>query len=136
MESSREKGEIIGVISILYRSNSASSKHALNWFERYGINYKKKPISEVSKKELIHILTLSDTGFEGIVKCTNKCDLSTYEKIKHMEKLTFNRAVDFLLSHVELLRNPIIFEERNYMVGYNDVEIRRFFPKEYRHLHF
>ena len=51
--------------------------------------------------------------------------------------LSYNSIlVDFLLSHVELLRNPIIFGERNCMVGYNDVEIRRFFPKEYRHLHF
>lgn len=120
------------MISIFYRSNSASSKYALSWFERYGIEYEKKKMSMISEEELRHLLALTETGFEEIIKSSSKIDINTYKNIKYMENLTFNEAVEFLLSHTDLFRNPIILAEKNYMIGYNDAEIRRFFPKEYR----
>nr|WP_285004996.1 ArsC/Spx/MgsR family protein [Lactococcus garvieae] len=49
-----------------------------------------------------------------------------------MELLSFNEALDFVLSHPYVLQTPIIIDGKNYLIGYNEDEIRKFLPKEYR----
>ncbi|MFQ6324407.1 ArsC/Spx/MgsR family protein [Lactococcus garvieae] len=46
-----------------------------------------------------------------------------------MELLSFNEALDFVLSHTYILQAPIIIDGNNYLIGYNEDEIRKFLPK-------
>lgn len=87
----------------------------------------------MSREDLFNLLKLSDGGLKEIVKRSWKCGSEVKESLKYMERLSFNEALDFLLSHPNVLQTPIIMEEPNYLIGYNEDEIRKFLPKEYRH---
>ncbi|MFK4881504.1 MULTISPECIES: ArsC/Spx/MgsR family protein [Lactococcus] len=49
-----------------------------------------------------------------------------------MEYLSFSEALDFLISHPHLFQTPIITNDHTPLIGYNENEIRKFLPKEYR----
>lgn len=46
--------------------------------------------------------------------------------------MTLNEALDYLLSNSDLLPTPIIMDGKNFLIGYNENEIRKFLPKELR----
>ena len=120
------------MIRIYYRASCNSSRRAVAWFEKYGIEVQKYKISELNRKELVKLLSNSDEGILDIVKHSGKISLDVNKAINYMMDMTFNKALDFLLSHTILLQTPIILEENNWLVGYNEDEIRKFLPKEYR----
>ena len=49
-----------------------------------------------------------------------------------MMDMTLNEALDYLLSNSDLLPTPIIMDEKNFLIGYNENEIRKFLPKKLR----
>lgn len=121
------------MIRIYYHNrNNKSYWCALNWFKRYGIEVEKKHISKLSRADLIKLLSFTDWGIDEVVKRSNKCSEKVRDEIEYMKGMTFDQAIEFLISHPSVFQTPIIFEEKNYMIGYNEQEIRKFFPKSYR----
>lgn len=92
----------------------------------------KQLISTIDRNNLLKLLQLSDEGVEDILKRPVKSSVRVNNALKYIESLTFNQAVDYILEHACLLKTPVILEGNNLLVGYNEDEIRKFLPKEYR----
>lgn len=45
-----------------------------------------------------------------------------------------SELIDILLSFPDLMKVPIVFDEKRIMVGYNNEELRKFLSKSYRKL--
>ena len=125
------------MIKVYYRINCPSSRRTLEWFEKNKIPFEKLKINKLKREDIINILISSDQGMSEIIKNpTNKMSPSVYKNLKILTNMNFNDSLIFLLSHHDLLRSPIILDEKQYMIGFNDDEIRRFIPKEYRRCYF
>lgn len=120
------------MIKIYYRGGCGSSHRALDWFYKYGIEVDKCKLSEITKEDLLKVLSLSDTGMDSIVKRPGKSKTEVQKTLHHISNMTFNDALDFLTVQREVLQTPIILDEKACLVGYNEEEIRKFLPKEYR----
>ncbi|MFK4898929.1 ArsC/Spx/MgsR family protein [Lactococcus petauri] len=120
------------MIQVYYRGSCGSSKQAFSWFEKYNIDVQKQNISKITKRDLYKLLQISDGGLKDITKRQEKSGDKVKKALSYMELLSFNEALNFLLSHPYVLQSPIIMDEYNYLIGYNEDEIRIFLPKEYR----
>lgn len=120
------------MIKIYYRGSCSSSRRVLSWFEKYNIEVQKHQISKVEKSDLLKILQLSDRGLQDILKRPGKSSPIIQKSLSYLESLSFNEALDFLLYNPQVLQTPIIIKNDNFLVGYNEDEIRQFLPKEYR----
>lgn len=120
------------MIYVYYRGGCTSSRKAFVWFKKYGIKIEKKKLSKLSKHELLELLTSSDEGISYIIKRPGKNRLYISKVLEEMMDMTLNEALDYLLSNSDLLPTPIIMDEKNFLIGYNENEIRKFLPKELR----
>lgn len=124
------------MIKIYYKGSCGSSRRAISWFEKYNIDVQKQQISKITRNDLVKLLKYSDEGLIDILKRPGKSSTEVKYALRYMELLSFNEALDFLLSHPYVLQTPIIMDERNHLIGYNVDEIRKFLPKEYRRHNF
>nr|WP_238582727.1 ArsC/Spx/MgsR family protein [Lactococcus garvieae] len=86
----------------------------------------------MTRNDLVKILKDSDEGLIDIVKRPGKSSMEVKEALRYMEYLSFNEALDFLLTHPYVLQTPIIIDDHSLLIGYNEDEIRKFLPKAYR----
>lgn len=88
-------------------------------------------MDSITSRELIHILSLTDNGFYDILKKSGSKDSQTEERKRSIHLMKFNEGIKFILENTDLLRSPIIFDEKKLIIGYNSDEIRVFLPKKY-----
>lgn len=121
------------MIILYFKIKCSSSRKAHKWFNKFGIPINSIPINKISKKDIIHILAITDKGIDGIIKrpVGNNSKIST--DISRLENLNFNDAINYLKTHPELLKTPIIIENNKILIGYNINEIRKFLPRTYRY---
>lgn len=120
------------MLKIYYRGGCNSSRRAISWIEKYKLNKQKIHINKISRYDLIRLLQYSDKGIQDVVKRPVRSSLKVTKALKNIESLTFNEAVDYILSHPYVLQTPMILQNNNHLIGYNEYEIRKFLPKEYR----
>ncbi|WP_285120006.1 ArsC/Spx/MgsR family protein [Lactococcus petauri] len=90
----------------------------------------------MTRNDLVKLLKYSDEALIDILKHPGKSSTEVKDALRYVEILSFNEALDFLLSHPYVLQTPIIMDEREHLIGYNVDEIRKFPPKEYRRHNF
>lgn len=113
------------------RQDCQSSAKASLWFEEYGIKVEKKNLKQLSRNDLVYLLSLTDRGMKEILKYKNKSQ-ATFVSEFLTSDCKFEEAVDFLISHAEMFRSPIILDKGKYLIGYNQEEIRKFLSADYR----
>jgi transcriptional regulator, Spx/MgsR family len=98
-------------------------KHDIEFYER---NIISKPLTE---GEIRHILTMSDEGIEGLISTRNR-----YVKLLNIDfdDLTFSEVVKIISENPQILRRPILMDDKRLHIGYNEEEIRIFLPRIFR----
>lgn len=119
-------------IKFFYRGNCSSSHRALDWLKNHGIKVDQKRISEITSNDLKLLLSLTENGFQEVIKKSNKISVEVRQKIRYMETLSFEEAIEFLVLQSDLIRTPIILDDKKYMIGYHEEDIRKFLSSEYR----
>ncbi len=119
------------MITIYTTSSCSSCRKAKQWFESHNIPYKEINmfIKDITREELIEILRRTELGSEEIVSKRSKYIMENNIDVTEM---TINELVDFLIEHPSTLKRPIIIDDRHFQVGFNNVEIRAFIPRELR----
>lgn len=122
------------MIKIYYRGSCASSKNAIKWFEIRQMEFKIIKIRDISRVELIKVLSLTDKGIYGIVKNPDNSKITSLyiKKIRSINAMNFNEALSYLEENPAFLKTPIIIGDNKCMVGFNNESIREFIPRKYR----
>lgn len=120
------------MITLYYDISSASCKQAARWFMAPEIKVKKKRIKTITRRDLIHSLSLSHNGFLDVLKQTSRSSTQLTGEVKAIENMNFNEGVDYLLEHKYLLRTPLIIDEEKIVIGYNSENMRVFLSRAYR----
>lgn len=124
------KGEFM--TKLYHRISCSSSQKIFLWFKKYNVSVETYTIRSITKVDLINVLSLTNEGIVEIIKQRNQSNEEVKEKLKRLEEMNFNDAIDYLLQNTDLLRTPITLDKNKYMIGYHVEEIRKFMPKEYR----
>ena len=75
------------------------------------------------------MLEYSENGFEDIISTRSKV---FKEKQLEPDTMTTQELVEFIITNPSVLKRPIIIDENELQVGYNNEDITIFLPKELR----
>ena len=123
--------EVVNMIQIYTTPSCASCRKAKKWFDQYKIPYSEKNIFSIklSKEDIFRMLANSENGFDDIISTRSKV---FKEKQLEPDTMTIQELVDFIIENPSVLKRPIIINENELQVGYNNEDITIFLPKELR----
>lgn len=117
---------------IVYLSPSCTScRKAQTWLEDYNIPFIERNIikNPPTKVELERIMSLTSKGTDEIISTRSKA----FKKLNvDINDYSLNELYELIYAHPEILRKPIIVDQRRIQVGFNESEIRQFVPKRVR----
>ena len=117
----------------LYLSPSCTScRKARAWLKGHHVDFVEHNIltQPLTAEDLRKILTKTENGTEDIISTRSK----VFQKLAvDVDSLTVNELIDLVAEFPNLLRRPIITDERRLQIGFNEDEIRAFLPRSYRH---
>ncbi len=119
------------MIQIYTTPSCASCRKAKKWFDQYKIPYSEKNIFSIklSKEDIFRMLANSENGFEDIISTRSKV---FKEKKLEPDGMSTQALVEFIIENPSVLKRPIIINENELQVGYNNEDITIFLPKELR----
>ena len=119
------------MIQIYTTPSCASCRKAKKWFDQYQIPYSEKNIFSIklSKDDIFRMLANSENGFEDIISTRSKV---FKEKRLDPDNMSVQELVGFIIEYPSVLKRPIIINENELQVGYNNEDITIFLPKELR----
>lgn len=116
----------------LYTTPSCTScRKAKAWLEEHHIAYIERNIlsDPLTVDEIKSILRLTEEGTSEIISTNSK----TFQELNiNIESLSLNEFYKLIMKHPQMLRRPIIQDEKRLQVGYNEEEIRSFLPRRLR----
>ncbi|KRL91562.1 transcriptional regulator SpxA [Lactobacillus kalixensis] len=118
----------------LYVSPSCTScRKAKAWLEKHSIPFRERNIfsEPLTKGEILQILRMTENGTEEIISTRSRA----FQQLKiNLDDLSIDQLLALVEKNPNLLRRPIIMDDRRLQVGYNEDEIRRFLPRKVRRL--
>lgn len=120
------------MIQIYTTPSCASCRKAKKWFDQYSIPYSEKNIFSIklSKDDIFKMLANSENGFDDIISTRSKV---FKEKRLDSDNMSVAELISFIIDYPSVLKRPIIINESELQVGYNNEDITIFLPKELRH---
>lgn len=121
------------MIQIYTTPSCASCRKAKKWFDQYKIPYSEKNIFSIklSKEDIFRMLANSENGFDDIISTRSKV---FKEKKLDLDNMSVQELIEFIIDYPSVLKRPIIINENELQVGYNNEDITIFLPKELRNL--
>lgn len=119
---------------LLYTSpGCASCRKAKQWLKENDMNFVEKNIftTLLKENEIKYLLQRSDNGTEDIISTRSKAFQALHCSL---EDLSIAELVTFIQNNPSVLKRPIIVNENNFLVGYDDDEITAFTPSHLRAL--
>lgn len=117
---------------ILYTApGCASCRKAKQWLKDNDMNFIEKNIftTLLKEDEIKYLLQRTENGTEDIISTRSKAF-----QLLHMDldDLSMKELVDFIQKNPSVLKRPIMINERNIVVGYDDDEITALVPAQLR----
>ena len=119
------------MITLFLSPSCTSCRKAKAWLEKHKVPFEEHNImtSPLTRKELQHILSLTENGTDDIISTRSKA----FQELRiDLDEVPLNQLFSLIQNNPGLLRRPIMLDEKRFQVGYNEDEIRRFLPREVR----
>ena len=120
------------LLFILLQAALACRK-AKSWLNKHDITYTERNLyaQPLSVDEIKEILRKTEGGTDEIISTRSK-------KFKNLNidinTTPLNELCEIIQKNPDLLRRPIVFDEKNLHAGYNEEEMGRFLPRQVRHI--
>lgn len=125
-------------IKLFYRAGHNNNLHTdikvRNWLKIHKIKYEEGPVESMTYEELLHLLSLTEGGFEDLICKRGRYYREMCERRLLDHSMSFTAFVQVILEHPQVLRTPIIFDEKRLQIGFHSDEIRKFIPRQVRKL--
>ncbi|KRK47701.1 arsenate reductase [Secundilactobacillus kimchicus JCM 15530] len=122
---------MLDMINLYIAPSSASSRKARAWLKDHEIPFKERNIKSnpLNADEIKQILRLTENGSEDIISTRS----NIFKQLDiDLDDLSISSLVDLVVRYPDLIKRPIIFDDKRLEVGYNEEEIRRFLPRDVR----
>lgn len=123
------------MLKIYTISSCHSSKKAKNWLFLHGVEFEEIDLrkSKLTLEEFVHLLSLTKEGTEDLFSKRNV----TYNRLmqkKDISSLTIKDLFTEVQRNPMMLKRPIMVNEMNLQIGYNEDDIRKFLPRKVRRI--
>jgi regulatory protein spx len=119
------------MVNLYVSSSCTSCRKAKAWLEEHQIEYTERNIinEPLTVEEIKSILRMTENGTEEIISTKSKA----YQQLNmEIDSLPLKELYQLIADNPQMLRRPIILDEKRLQVGYNDEEIRSFLPRKLR----
>ncbi|BCB03946.1 transcriptional regulator SpxA [Bacillus sp. KH172YL63] len=123
------------MVNLYVTPSCTSCRKAKAWLEEHSIEYTERNIinEPLNVDEIKSILRLTENGTEEIISKKSKA----YQELNvEIDSLPLKELYTIIQENPQMLRRPIILDEKRLQVGYNDEEIRSFLPRKVRAVSF
>ena len=112
------------MLTIYTAPSCTSCKKAKTWLTYHNIPFQERNLigDPLSAEEISRILEKCDDGVEGLISRRNR----------FVTTLSLSAAIKIISENPQIMRRPIIMDEKRLHVGYNEEEIRAFLPRTVR----
>jgi regulatory protein spx len=121
------------MVTVYTTPSCTSCRKAKAWLEEHQIEFIERNIisNPLTIDELKSILRLTEDGTDEIISTNSK----RFQELNvDIEALSLKEFYKLIIENPQMLRRPIIQDEKRFQVGYHDEEIRRFLPRRLRTL--
>ena len=125
------------MINLYVTTSCTSCRKARAWLDNHQLPYVEKNIlaSPLSIDELKAILRLTEEGTEEIISYRSHAYLELSNRV-NIDDLSLAELLNLIHKNPELIRRPILIDDKRIQVGYNADDIRCFLPREIRDIEF
>lgn len=120
------------MVTIYTTPSSLACRKAKAWLQKNDIIYSERNLysKPLSVKEIKNILQKTEGGTDEIISTRSK----KFKNLKiDINNTPLNKLCELIQDNPDLLRRPIIFDEKNLHAGYNEEELGQFLPRKVRH---
>ncbi|MFD1318217.1 transcriptional regulator Spx [Loigolactobacillus zhaoyuanensis] len=120
-------------VKLYIASSNGSSRNARAWFQHHQIPFTERNImvQPLDQNEVKHLLRMTENGTEDLISVRSRI----FSKLKiNLDTISISELVALIAQHPDLLKRPIMFDEKRLQIGYNEEDIRRFLPRQTRKL--
>jgi regulatory protein spx len=121
----------MGMVTLYITPSCTSCRKAKAWLEEHQIDFIERNIiaNPLTVEEIKSILRLTEDGTNEIISTKSKA----FQELNiNLESLPLNEFYYLIIKYPQMLRRPIIQDEKRLQVGYNEEEIRSFLPRKLR----
>lgn len=121
------------MVNIYTTPSSLACRKAKFWLNKNNIPFTERNLyaQPLSVDEIKEILRKTEGGTDEIISTRSK-------KFKNLNidinNTPLNDLCKLIQKNPDLLRRPIIFDQKNLQAGYNEEEMGRFLPRQVRHM--
>ncbi|MGM0124542.1 regulatory protein spx [Enterococcus sp. AZ194] len=108
-----------------------SCRKAKIWLREQNLEFQEQNFftNPIGADQLKQILMLTENGTQDIISTRSKA----YHKLKvDLDELPLSEVLEILAQNPNLLRRPIIHDEKRLQIGYNEEDIHCFVPRDIR----
>ncbi len=119
------------MVNLYLTTSCTSCRKAKAWLEKHHIDYIERNIisDPLTVNEIKSILRLTEDGTNDIISIQSKI----FQELNiNVESLSLNEFYNLIMKYPQMLRWPIMQDEKRLQVGYSEEEIRRFLPRKVR----
>ena len=120
------------MVTIYTTPSSLACRKAKAWLQRNDIVYSERNLysQPLTVKEIKDILQKTEGGTDEIISTRSK----KFKNLKiDVNNTALNTLCELIQENPDLLRRPIIFDDKNLHAGYNEEEMGQFLPRKVRH---
>ena len=116
----------------LYSSPSCTScRKARSWLTAHDIEFEERNIvsQPIRTDELKQIMALSLEGVDSLISTRSK----VFQELHlDLDELSMSELLDLIEEYPNLLRRPMLMDNKRLQIGFNEDEIRAFLPRKVR----
>ena len=119
---------------VVYTSpGCASCRKVKAWLKERNLPFIEKNIFKtlLNDNEIKHLLSRCENGSDDLISKRSKVIQESHADI---ESMTTDQLISFIKKNPSVLKRPIILNEKNFQVGYDEDEISVFVPSELRNI--
>jgi regulatory protein spx len=122
---------VLIMVTLYLTPSCTSCRRAKAWLDEHQIPYKERNIlsEKLTLEEIKNILRHTEDGTDEIISTKSKA----FQKLNiDIDSLSLRELYTIIEENPELLKKPLILDEKRLQVGFNEEEIRSFLPRKMR----
>ena len=119
------------MVTLYLTPSCTSCRKARAWLDEHSIEYTERNMltDPLTPDEIKSILRLTENGTEDIISTQSKA----YQELNiDIDSLPLQDLYTLIRESPQMVKRPIILDEKRLQIGYNDEEIRSFLPRKVR----
>lgn len=119
------------MIQMYFHTSDPAKNKMTRWFEQHQLTLQSRNIvrQPLTRPEIKHLFLMTANGSDDLLAKRSK---AAQALALDLDKLSFNQLIALIQKHPQILKNPIVFDDRSLLTGFNLEKVGVFVPQKER----